>query len=46
MELYKGGVIQVHLFRDERKEKQKRIAHDAKNDTQDKQEVNYINIYR
>jgi hypothetical protein len=26
-------------FSDERKDKQKKIAHEAKNDTQDKQEV-------
>ena len=31
---------------DERKEKQKKIAQDAKNDTQDKEEVRFNNIFR
>ena len=40
--------IEIFYSSDERKEKQKKIAQDAKNDTQDKQEVfrNIINSGR
>ena len=42
--LLKLGNI-ILTFSDERKDKQKKIAQDAKNDTQDKQEViSYIKI--
>ena len=39
MEFHQSRVKLEDLFREERKEKQKKIAQDAKNDTQDKIEV-------
>lgn len=39
MELYQVRVVLIFNFSEERKEKQKKIAQDAKNDTQDKIEV-------
>ena len=42
MELHQSRVKLEDLFREERKEKQKKIAQDAKNDTQDKIEVFYL----
>lgn len=44
MELHQIQVIEINKNSDERKEKQKRIAQEAKNDTQDKQEVESIKM--